>query len=46
LQVKENKNITDDTPYGGVQVLAIDTEGMPVVVDLINLLTESMVLDF
>ena len=28
LQVKENKTITDDTPYGGGQVLNIDTEKM------------------
>ena len=28
LQVKENKNITDDTPYGGGQVLNIDIEKM------------------
>jgi hypothetical protein len=28
LQVKENKNITDDTPYGGGQMLNIDTEKM------------------
>ena len=28
LQVKENKNITDDTPYGGGQVLDIDIEKM------------------
>jgi len=28
LQVKENKNITDNTPYGGGQVLNIDTEKM------------------
>jgi hypothetical protein len=30
LQVKENKTITDDTPYGGGQVLNIDTEKMVV----------------
>jgi hypothetical protein len=28
LQVKENKTITDGTPYGGGQVLKIDTEKM------------------
>ena len=28
LQVKENKNITDDTSYGGGQMLNIDTEKM------------------
>ena len=28
LQVKENKTISDDTPYGGGQVLNIDTEKM------------------
>ena len=28
LQVKENKNITDDTPYGGGRVLNIDIEKM------------------
>src|SRR5918992_2007263 len=30
LQVKQNKTITDDTPYGGGQVLKIDTENMVV----------------
>lgn len=28
LQIKENKTITDDTPYGGGQVINIDTEKM------------------
>ena len=30
LQVKQNKTITDNTPYGGGQVLKIDTENMVV----------------
>jgi hypothetical protein len=30
LQVKENKTLTDSTPYGGGQVLDIDTEKMTV----------------
>jgi hypothetical protein len=32
LQVKQNKTITDDTPYGGGQVLNIDTEKMVVTI--------------
>lgn len=28
LQIREDKTLTDDTPYGGGQVLEIDTEGM------------------
>lgn len=28
LQVREDKTLADDTPYGGGQVLEIDTEGM------------------
>jgi hypothetical protein len=32
LQVKENKTISDDTPYGGGQVLNIDTEKMIVTI--------------
>jgi hypothetical protein len=30
LQVRQDKTLTDDTPYGGGQVLEIDTEGMTV----------------
>jgi hypothetical protein len=30
LQVKQNKNVTDNTPYGGGQVLNIDTNNMVV----------------
>jgi hypothetical protein len=30
LQIKQNKSITDNTPYGGGQVLNIDTENMVV----------------
>ena len=30
LQIRENKELADDTPYGGGQVLEIDTENMQV----------------